>query len=85
MRSACLRATGSEVDVAAGEREAVGLPARSGQPTISMPKPRSLGHASDHGELLEVLLARTRPTCGRAARKSFVTTVVTPRKCPGRF
>ena len=55
-----------------------------GRPTISIPMSRSSDHPADDGELLEVLLPEHRDV-GSTALNSLATTVVTPRKWPGRL
>ncbi len=52
-------------------------------PTISMPKSRSAAIRRTTASCCQSFSPKTA-RCGRTAWKSFVTTVVTPRKCPGR-
>ena len=54
-----------------------------GTPTISMPKSRSAVMRRITASCCQSFSPNTA-TCGRTAWNSFVTTVVTPRKCPGR-
>src|SRR5262245_16425533 len=54
-----------------------------GTPTISMPKSRSAVMRRMTASCWKSFSPNTA-TCGRTAWKSLVTTVVTPRKCPGR-
>ena len=74
---------GREVRVARGEREAVRLADGLADDEASIGKSRSRDHPADHGDLLQILPAEVGGV-GRTCRKSFATTVATPRKWPGR-
>ena len=80
---AAMRVLGAEAPVAARQREAVGLAHRRHADDLDA-EVEVGGHAADRPPAAGSPSRRTRATCGRTAWNSLVTTVVTPRKCPGR-